>query len=302
MSAVLVVGATGFIGRAVRTVLRADGHDVLCVSRSAHPSAANEHWQVADILAEPDALAALVRRRAVHAVINCAGALTGDVPTLVRANVLLPAMIIDAVSGTRVRLIHAGSSAEYGPGEEGASVDEAAPANPTGPYGITKLAGTLLVAAAIEAGRIEGVVLRVFNPVGPGMTADTLPGRVAQSIQRAVSDRQTSIDLGPLEAWRDFVDVRDAAAALVAAALTEAPADPVLNVGTGQAVQARTLVELMLSASGWAGRVTEGGQGSSRSAAVGWQQASIERISSQLGWRPRRSLAEAAESVFASGA
>ena len=65
------------------------------------------------------------------------------------------------------RLVHLGSAAEYGRGPGRAPVREDEPARPVGPYGVTKLAGTRLVELARTAG-LPAVVLRVFNPVGPG--------------------------------------------------------------------------------------------------------------------------------------
>ncbi|HEX2222479.1 MAG TPA: NAD(P)-dependent oxidoreductase [Candidatus Limnocylindria bacterium] len=301
MPGVLLLGAGGFIGRAVLRELRDGGHRVICVDR--HPPAAghaaSEEWRDADLLAAPpDELAALLRGEAA-AVINCAGVTAGDAELQVRANALLPARLLTALAGSGRRLVHLGSAAEYGAAPAGTSLDEEAPARPVSDYGVAKLAGTLLVVNAARAGSVDGVVLRLFNPLGPGMPPASMPGRAAAAIREARDAGRDAIRMGALDARRDFVDVRDVAAAVVAAALAPALPEPLLNVASGAAVQVREVVRAIADAAGWAGRIEEDpALGSERSTGVTWQRASIERIGSALGWSPRHDLAAAAASVF----
>jgi nucleoside-diphosphate-sugar epimerase len=78
---VVVIGATGTIGRSVATVLESGGHEVLRASRTSNPSVD---------LSEPDSVDALLSSAgAVDAVVRCAASapltpLTDDdfVPTL----------------------------------------------------------------------------------------------------------------------------------------------------------------------------------------------------------------------------
>ena len=49
--------------------------------------------------------------------------------------------------------------------------------------------------------------------------------------------------MGPMAAVRDFVDVRDIAAAVAAACLAESVPESIVNVGTGAPHTARELVE-----------------------------------------------------------
>ncbi|HZC41640.1 MAG TPA: NAD-dependent epimerase/dehydratase family protein, partial [Streptosporangiaceae bacterium] len=187
-----------------------------------------------------------------------------------------------------IRLVHLGSAAEYGRSEPGIPVTESAPARPVASYGVTKLAGTRLVELARSAG-LDAVVLRVFNPVGAGAPAGGLPGRVAEQVRQAMA-HGSDIRLGPLDGVRDFVDARDVAgAALAAAARPELP-HPVLNVGSGAGVPARTLVKELLAVSGCTAAVHEDAPGSARSGQLLWQQADITRARQDLGWRPRRDL------------
>ncbi len=296
----LIIGAGGFIGGHVRRQAIAAGLTVVTASRSA-PAGSPSHQHL-DLSADgPARVAALISSIAPDAVINCAGATAGSPEMLAAANItgthtLVTGMLL---AGLPARLIHLGSAAEYGPSDPGVPVTESSPAGPTGPYGLTKLAGTTLVELARTAG-LDAVVLRVFNPVGPGAPANSLPGSVAMQLRRAQADG-TDVHLGPLDAVRDFVDVRDVADAALAAASAPALPQGVLNVGSGTGVPARTLVKELLAISGCQTAVHEDASGSARSAGRAWQQADISRAREDLGWWPRRDLAASVSGLWEAG-
>ena len=314
---VVVLGASGFLGRHVRERARTAGLDVVTAGRSPLPDSP-AHCLVDLAGQDPARLAGALAMLAPDVVVNCAGATFGPTEMLAAVNVtgtydLVRAMLM---ADRPARLVHVGSAAEYGPGEPGTAVAESAPARPASPYGATKLAGTHLVELGRAAG-LDAVVLRVFNPVGPGAPGGILPGRVVTEFRRALT-AGSEVQLGPLDAVRDFVDARDVADAVLAAALAPGVADgpagadvrgvaggrggaalapgvadgaAVINVGSGQGQPARALVRELAAISGYDGPVHEGSDGSPRSAAPSWQQADIGLAWRVLGWRPRRDLA-----------
>jgi NDP-hexose 4-ketoreductase len=300
MTPLMVLGAGGFMGRAVRRALRTAGHELLCIDRVDAGADEGEEWHTFDLLDRPhSALRTMITASSAAAVINCSGLVSGEASELVRANVEVVARIVSDLDGMDVRLVHLGSAAEYGAGVRGTPVDEADPAWPTTPYAITKLAGTQLVRSAVTDGRLQGVVLRIFNPVGPDMPATSMPGRAVQLIRDARMAGSSSITMGPLDAWRDFVDLRDVGRAIVLAVNAETVPEPILNVGSGQAVLARDLVHAIAAAAGWGGEVQEVELlGSPRSAAIDWQQASTRRIAEVLSWRTQHSLLDAARAAM----
>jgi nucleoside-diphosphate-sugar epimerase len=286
---VLVFGASGFLGAHVRDRARDAGMDVVTAGRSPLADS-RAHCQVDLSTADPDRLATVLGMLAPDVVVNCAGATRGDVGTLAAVNVTGTAALVRALrmSGRPIRLVHLGSAAEYGPSEPGTAVAESAPARPAGAYGATKLAGTRLVELGRATG-LDAVVLRVFNPVGPGAPETILPGRVVAELRRALSSG-TQARLGALDAVRDFVDARDVADAAVAAARVPGLGGAVLNVGSGVGAPVRTLVTELVAISGYDGQIEEDAAGSPHSSGLSWQQADIDLVQRDLGWRPRHDL------------
>ncbi|GGU15786.1 NAD-dependent epimerase/dehydratase family protein [Lentzea flava] len=295
---VLVIGAGGFLGAHVRRAALDAGFDVVTAGRS--PLASSPRHLLIDLGTIPAAaLAELIARLEPDAVVNCAGAIEGDGRTLATTNVDGVTTLVRALAlaGGRIRLVHLGSAAEYGPGQEGIPVAEWMPPHPIGDYGVTKLLGTRMIERA-RADGLDGVVLRVFNPVGAGAGRSGLPGRAAAALRVAVANRE-DLRLGPLDAVRDFVDARDVAdAALAAVTAEELP--PVLNVGSGRGLSCRDLVKELLAVSGASCAVREDDGGSARSAGVSWQQADITLATTVLAWRPRRDLADAVADLWRS--
>jgi NDP-hexose 4-ketoreductase len=285
----LILGASGFLGGHVWRQATAAGAEVVTAGRAGLPgSAAHRRLDLAGD--DPPRIAEVIASVAPDAIANCAGLTVGGPDVLAAANVtgtytLVRAMLL---AETPARLVHLGSAAEYGGAEPGVPLSESAPPRPGAPYGATKLAGTRLVELGRAAG-LDAVVLRVFNPVGAGAPESGLPGRVAVQLRRALAGGN-GVRLGPLDAVRDFVDARDVADAVLAAAAAPSP-HAVLNIGSGTGVPARTLVKELIAVTGYDGPVHEDSAGSARSGDLDWQQADIGLARLDLDWQPRRDLA-----------
>jgi NDP-hexose 4-ketoreductase len=294
---IVLFGASGFIGAQVRAVLATDARVSYldCPGRDRVDLLA-----VAPTGDGTDRLTGLLRHARPDAVVLCTGRLGGSGHDLVRANTLPAAAAVEAVATAApgARLVRLGSAAEYGVVPAGRAVREDHPARPVSEYGVSHLAATRLLELASAAGRVDGVTLRVFNPIGPGLRGDTLLGRAAALLREAVGAGWETVTLGDLSAHRDFVDVRDVATAVVAAVFAPGPAPRVINVGSGRAVPARLAVELLADAAGFPGRIVERGAGPARSASVAWMLADIDRAGAVLGWAPARDLPTAVRAVW----
>jgi len=306
---VLLLGADGFIGRRVADRLLLDeGHQVTVLGRS----------DTADIrfdltAGSPGALARFLDAVAPQAVINCAGATYGTSRALIKANTLAVATVCEAIRRSRepARLVHIGSAAEYGPMPSGGPIPESAEPRPSGPYGVSKLAGTELVLAS----GLDALVLRVFDVVGPGSPTASLFGRLAEGLRRALEQDESQVRMPDLSGYRDFVDVRDVARAIQAAAVSAATG--VINIGSGHAVRAREAAQLLVRASGFEGIITEDARQVVLPAQAGaaheglrqpdarpvlepvqWRQADVRTARDRLGWRTQVPLEESLGDIW----
>jgi nucleoside-diphosphate-sugar epimerase len=257
-----------------------------------------------DLVADrPERLASALRDLAPNVVVNCAGATRGSTTELRAANVVAVERLLEALaaSGTRARLVHLGSGAEYGPGSVDVPVVEAVGPKPDGDYARSKLAGTRLVLDAAAAGTAEAIVLRVFNALGPGMPSSSLVGSALDRLHSAVATGQLTIEMGPLDPVRDFVDLRDVGRAVASACLAPTLEAPIVNVGSGTAHAARDVVQALADRLGFEGAIIERGPGSERSAGVPWQMADISLASRVLGWAPMRDFGSTVDWICGTG-
>jgi nucleoside-diphosphate-sugar epimerase len=315
----MVLGAAGFIGDNVVAALETEGGNVVsCVGRSGPRQRGRGGPALRAAEVEPSTWVRLdLARCAVEefeevlaafqpdAVINCVGLMEGTSRELLEANTRLVATVLQALQlgAPHARLVQIGSAAEYGAVAVGKPIAEGQCTRPASEYGISKLAATQLVLNAHMAGRVDAVALRVFNPIGPQVAASSVLGRAAHQIGRAMTERLGAVTMGSLEAYRDFVDVRDVARAVIAAARAprREPDDAerlLFNVAGGAAVQVRRAVRLLADAAGFEGAIQERAAGSPRSGAVPWQRADIGRAAAHLAWAPSIPLPASVQAVW----
>jgi nucleoside-diphosphate-sugar epimerase len=239
-------------------------------------------------------------------VVNAAGHIwTPSATAHTTANAELPGQLVAAMPDRPARLVHLGSSLEYGPVDPPAALGEDAPlaTGPVDSYTHSKLAGTTTVLRAADRG-LDVVVLRVFNAIGPGIADASVLGRTALELLCAHRERYTArIDLLAVEQYRDYVDVRDVAAAVVAATTAPLPGrgPHVFNIGAGQA---RATAEVVCGLADHAGVPyrLDRRAGARRAANASWQLADIRRAARLLGWTPRVPLPETLAAIWASTA
>ncbi|WP_313899289.1 NAD(P)-dependent oxidoreductase [Methylobacterium sp. J-078] len=241
---VLVTGAAGFVGRHAVPALRARGFEVHGVGRGASPEA---DWHAADLLV-PEARHALVAKiRPSHLLHLAWYAEPGRYWTSAR-NLDWVAASLDlaqafAAAGGR-RFVGAGTCAEYE--WDAARFDEATtPCRPATLYGAAK-DGTRRILEAYAATNGLGFAWgRLFYLYGPGERR----GRLVPDAIRALSTR-TPFPTTAGHQRRDFLHVADAAEAL--AALVASDVTGPVNIGSGEAIPVRTLLEQLAARIGGA--------------------------------------------------
>jgi nucleoside-diphosphate-sugar epimerase len=262
-----LTGATGFLGRTVAARAEAWQLEVKPASREVFGLACAREF--ADFLdkVRPDY------------AIDAAGVLPrrGDVT----ANVAITRSWIKALDHARCtpRLVLVGSSAIYGSGAaRNRATRKDDPKRPVSDYGRAKLAALELGCEAHECAGHDIQTAIVFNLMGEGQPGHLVP-RIF--IERALNAHGGSYRVGPIDAVRDFMDVEDAADALIAMALHGATGE-FLNVATGLPTRIRDLVDAIDART--RAKWVSGAEGTGDGEICYGDPA---RLAARIGWRPR---------------
>jgi nucleoside-diphosphate-sugar epimerase len=301
---VVVLGGSGFIGRQIGSAFAQAGRPVVTVSRSPAPNQHAARFVQMDLGAtEPGRLTDLLLAVRPSVIVNAVGAVwTASERMMLDVNATMVAKIVNSVAELpyRARLIHIGSVHEYAPTPVGRCIDASTPQYPVGVYGWTKLLGSNAVLQATADGQIDGVVLRLATVIGAGAPRDSLLGGAAERLSQMRGENPAILRFGALMGERDFLDVRDAAAAVTAAA-TRPMIGQAINIGRGRAVSVRRLVEMLIAISGLSVVIEETDQEwtvRKRDSGTDWLQVDIVAADRVLGWKPQVPLTESLRALW----
>jgi GDP-4-dehydro-6-deoxy-D-mannose reductase len=250
---VLITGITGFAGShlAERLVERGDEVHGIAHEPGPFPYLARVAERVTIHTADVTDPAA-VRRAFDAARPEIAFHLAGQpVPTVATAdplptinvNVIGTAAVAEAAAATGTALVAVSSADVYGIPERAPTAEDVR-LHPTNVYAATKVAAESVLRAM--AGRARVTVIRPCNQVGPRqhplLAASEFAKRIAEA-EAGIAD--PVIHHGQLDPEREFVDVRDMAAAYEAAATIGDDGHAVYNVGSGRAVAVGELLRIL---------------------------------------------------------
>jgi nucleoside-diphosphate-sugar epimerase len=196
-----------------------------------------------------------------------------------QVNVLGLANLIEALAErTGSRIVHAGSAAQYGDGDD---LGEDTPERPATWLGISKTCAANVLHGAGRMFGLETIELRLFTPFGPWER----PGRlIPYTILSALRGETVALADGRPE--RDFIFIDDVVDALMQAMTRPLPSGSVINVGSGIARPVAAVAQRVLNLMGRPVALQLG----TRPARVDeiWKaSANIKRAEALLGWRPR---------------
>ncbi len=290
---VLVTGGTGMIGAALVRRLVGEGREVFVLAR---PSAnrlrlqsieAQVTWLAGDIRDAESVRRAV--RQAAPAVVYHLASTPFNPPTITAATHLETivsgtANLLDALNDQPgVRLVAAGSSAEYG---SGTGLREDQPLRPGTVLGAAKASAGLLIHAWSVAYGLQAVVLRLFTPYGPWES----PGRlIPHTILSALDGREIAMTRGDQQ--RDFVYLDDVVEALRLAGDRTGSPGTVLNIGSGIGRPVRTVVTKILELMGHPVRANLGAL-PTRADEIMEMSADVTAAAQLLEWSPQVSLDE----------
>jgi GDP-4-dehydro-6-deoxy-D-mannose reductase len=277
---VMVTGADGFVGRRLVARLIAEGDQV---------HASDRELDVADAARVREAVAEAKPDAVVHlAALSFVPDSFADPRATFRVNFLGARAVLEAVAGEApsARLLLVGSSQIYGSAPPGTPpFDEEAPLRPASPYAWAKAAADLLGGVHARRG-LDVMRLRPFNHTGPGRPDHFVESSLARQLAEIEAGRRPArIDVGNLDAVRDFLHVDDVIESYVRLLRGSAPAGP-YNVASGSATSIRAVLEALLAASPAAARV----EVRVDPARVRPAEASVgraERLARVTGWAPR---------------
>ncbi|MGD1120263.1 MAG: SDR family oxidoreductase [Dehalococcoidales bacterium] len=122
------------------------------------------------------------------------------------------------------------------------------PPNPLSPYAVTKAAGEAYCQVFTRVYGLATVCLRYFNVYGPRQNPDSEYAAVIPKFIKMVLEGKPPVIYGDGNQTRDFTFVKDAVAANILAA--ESDAAGVYNIGGGKNITINRLVKLIIELSG----------------------------------------------------
>jgi UDP-glucose 4-epimerase len=187
--------------------------------------------------------------------------------------------------GNNTKVVFASSAAVYGEPEY-IPINETHPLKPISPYGVSKLCGENYCAGFNRIFDVPTVIMRIFNSYGPRQ-----PRYVLFDLLKKLSRNKKELEvLGTGEQKRDFIYVDDVANAFLLAALKDEALGLEFNVGTGEIVSIRELVDIIVELMGYADTTKVKYTGSSWKGDVNIFQSDISRARKLLGFEPTISI------------
>ena len=196
----------------------------------------------------------------------------------------------------KIKIVFASTRQIYGRPDH-LPVGESHPLNPVDVNGINKMAGEKYHLLYNDLYGIPATALRLTNTIGPRM--------------RIKDARQTFVGLwirqllegNPIEVWggkqlRDFTDVEDAVDAFLMAAVSPSTNGQVYNLGGSEVVDLMSVAKLMVEMNGAGSYEINEFPADRRAIDIGDYYADFSKITSRLGWTPKRTLRQTIESTL----
>ena len=295
---VLITGGNGYVGRRVTQMLSDD--QTVCVvdnlrygdwrfSAAARERLKLETADIRDAAAMADIMDrfvpnVIVHLAAVHYIPEC----ERDPLLAVSTNVLGTLnLLLTCPEGCR--FVFASSGAVYKP-DEAPHHETSSALAPSDVYGRSKLQGEEYVQDFVVRRGLTGVIVRLFNVIGPG---ETNPHLLPELVAQLKAGRQV-VRLGNLSPKRDYISVEDAARGFVAVAdgaAVEQGQAHIVNLGTSKAYSVAEILGRLRNISGINFEVRQE-VGRLRSVDRPFLAADVGKINDLFGWKPAYTIDE----------
>lgn len=292
---VLVTGGAGFIGSHLVEALIASGASVRVLDNLSlgrrewvHPKAEFIEGDIRNLEACVDAISGCEGVFHMAAMSRSAASIDA-IELCTSANVLGTQNVLAAARNAGIRkVVYSGSSTYYG--NRPAPHYEDLPGDFLNFYGLSKYVGEEYCLMFDRLYGVPSIVLRYFNVYGPRQPEEGVYALVLGIFLRRAAAKKSLIIHGSGEQRRDFVHVRDVAAANIAAYNSGARGVR-LNVGSGESISVKELADMISSFQEFAPR---------RQADAEVTLADLSRTRKTIGWEPKVPFREGLRELQAS--
>lgn len=234
----LITGISGFTGHYMAAELSAAGYRVFGLGSIA--SDQPDYFNV-DLL-DLSALCAVMAQVRPHVVIHLAAIAYvghGDANAFYQVNLVGSRNLLEALSHSGIApdaVLMASSANVYGNSREG-RLDELTPLNPANDYAVSKAAMEFM--ARLWLDKLPVILVRPFNYTGVGQGENFLLPKIVKHFK----EKAPVLELGNLDVWRDFTDVRALVKAYMGL-INSAAAGQTVNVCSGKTYSLREVVAM----------------------------------------------------------
>ena len=243
MKRVLIVGSKGVVGtQLVKECIAKYGSNSLIL-----PDRQKNSWDVSN----SKSVSELIEINQPNLIVNLAASYKENFAEAVSVNVIGSQNILDTVYklGLKARIILIGSAAEYGDVTfEENPIPETRVLRPRSVYGMTKALQTSLANFYAPLG-VDVIVARLFNIIGKGLSDRLLLGSLEKQIEELKKSQRSVIEVGNLDAIRDYISAEDAAKKLMNI-VSYGKGGEVYNVASGVGSKVRDIVIKLLEENG----------------------------------------------------
>ena len=242
----LLTGCNGFTGRYVAHELATAGYKVIGLAHASDPPSPGV---VRANLLDRNATRIAIEQARADVVIHLAAisfVAHDDVDEIYRVNIVGTRNLLEALASAShpPRIVVLASSANiYGNAKDDPITEDTPPA-PANDYAVSKLAMEYMARTWMD--RLPIVITRPFNYTGVGQSEQFLIPKIMAHFKRGAK----AIELGNIEVWRDFSDVRDVAR-VYAALVKKAPAGLAFNICSGVAHSLAEVLDMMAKIAGY---------------------------------------------------
>ncbi len=247
MQRALITGITGFTGQYLAAELSDIGFEVFGTTTNSKPSNPSCEFNVD--LRDAESLKKVVNDVKPDVVAHLAAiSFVGhdDSSQIYTTNIVATRHLLEALSTAHKKphsVLLSSSATVYGTGAQ-SPLSETAPFNPMNDYGISKMAMEKL--AALWLDKLPLFITRPFNYTGIGQADNFLIPKIMRHFREGLKD----IELGNLDVYRDFSDVRDVAK-IYQRLITLAPQGKIVNICSGQAISLQQIISMMSEIAGY---------------------------------------------------